>query len=114
MRIRNRTTGEIIATEVRKATGWFERMLGLIPHKHVPPSVGVWFDDCAIIHTIGMQTRIDIVFLDKENRVLRTLCSVSQNRLVLTCYGARTVVELGTGTLNESDVLIGDRLELEL
>lgn len=112
MRIRNRTTGEILALDVKKATGWYERMLGLIPRKHVPPSQGVWFEDCAIIHTIGMQTRIDVVFLDKEHRVLRTLCSVAQNRVAVTCYGAHTVVELGTGTLNESDVLIGDRLEL--
>lgn len=114
MRIRNATTGEILATDVKKATGWYERMLGLIPRKHVPPSEGVWFDDCAIIHTIGMQTRIDVVFLDRENRVLRTLCAVAQNRIALTCYGAQAVVELGTGTLTQSDVLVGDRLELEL
>lgn len=113
MRVRNKTTGEILATDVKKAIGWLDRMLGLIPRKHVNPSEGVWFDDCSLIHTLGMQTRIDVVFLDKDHRVVRTVCAVAQNRLVLGCYGAQAVVELGCGTLNECDVLIGDRLELE-
>lgn len=113
MRIRNATTGEILARDVKKATGWRDRMMGLIPRKHVQPSEGVWFDDCAIIHTLGMQTRIDVVFLDSEHRVVRTVCAVPQNRLAVACYGARAVVELGCGTLNECDVLVGDRLELE-
>lgn len=113
MRIRNTTTGEILATDVQKATGWYERMVGLIPRKHVEPSEGVWFDDCAIIHTVGMQTRIDVVFLDRHSRVVRTVCAVPQNRLALACCGAQAVIELGCGTLNQCDVLVGDRLVLE-
>ncbi len=113
MRIRNTTTGEIVATDVKKADGWYERMVGLIPRRRVDASEGVWFEDCSIIHTVGMQTRIDVVFLDKEHRVLRTICSVAQNRIAVACRGAHSVVELGCGTLNECDVLIGDRLELE-
>lgn len=113
MRIRNATTGEVVATEVKKATNWYERMVGLIPRKRVDASEGVWFEECSLIHTIGMQTRIDVVFLDKEGRVIRTICAVPQNRLAIGCYGAHSVVELGTGTLSSCDVLVGDRLELE-
>lgn len=113
MRIRNATTGEILATDVKKATRWRDRMLGLIPRRYVNPSEGLWFEDCSLIHTLGMQTRIDVVFLDKDHRVVRTVCAVPQNRLAVGCYGAQAVVELGSGTLNECDVLIGDRLELE-
>lgn len=113
MRIRNATTGEIVATDVKKANGWFERMAGLIARKRVDPSEGLWFEDCFAIHTLGMQTRIDVVFLDKEQRVLRTICSVAKNRVAIACRGAQAVVELGNGTLHECDILIGDRLILE-
>lgn len=113
MRIRNITTGEIVASQVKKATGWYERMAGWIARKRVEPSEGLWFEDCFIIHTVGMQTRIDVVFLDTEQRVLRTICAVAQNRLAIACPGARSVVELGNGTLHECDILIGDRLVLE-
>jgi uncharacterized protein len=113
MRLRNATTGEIVATDVKKALGWLERMLGLIPRKRVEPREGLWFEDCGVIHTLGMKTEIDVVFLDKDQRVLRTVCSVPQNKLLLACRGAESVVELGSGALSRSDVLIGDRFILE-
>ncbi len=112
-RLRNATTGEVVATEVKVAQGWFERMLGLIARKHVDPAEGIWFDDCSVIHTIGMQTEIDVIFLDKDDRVIRTVCSVPQNKFALACRGARTVVELGNGALHCCDVLAGDRFVLE-
>lgn len=113
MRIRNATTGAIVATEVKKATGWFERMTGLIPRKRIEPREGVWFDDCGIIHTVGMQAEIDVVFLDKEQRVVRTVCAVPRNKLIIACRGAESVVELGSGALEACDILIGDRFEFE-
>lgn len=112
-RLRNVTTGEIVATEVKIAQGWIERMVGLIARRHVDPAEGLWFDDCSIIHTIGMQTQIDVIFLDKNDRVLRTVCAVPQNKFALACRGARTVVELGSGALQRCDVLAGDRFALE-
>lgn len=113
MRIRNATTGEIVATDVKKARGWFERMLGLIPRRRVEPREGLWFEDCGVIHTIGMHAQIDVVFLDKELRVLRTLCAVPQNKLLIACRGAESVLELGAGALTRSDILIGDRFIFE-
>ncbi len=113
MRLRNATTGEIVATKVKVAQGWLERMLGLIPRKRVEPTEGLWFDDCAVIHTIGMKAEIDVVFLDKDDRVLRTVCAVPQNKFLLACHGARSVVELGSGALHRCDVLTGDRFILE-
>lgn len=113
MRIRNATTGEIVATDVKKARGWFERMLGLIPRRRVDPREGLWFDDCGAIHTVGMHAEIDVVFLDKEFRVLRTLCAVPQNKLLIACRGAESVLELGAGALTRSDILVGDRFIFE-
>ncbi len=113
MRLRNATTGEVVATEVKRAQGWCERMVGLIPRKHVEPREGLWFEDCGVIHTIGMKTQIDVVFLDKDQRVLRTVCAVPQNRFLLACRGAESVVELGNGALEQCDVLVGDRFVLE-
>ncbi len=113
MRLRNATTGEIVATDVKKAEGWFERMVGLLPRKHVEPREGLWFDDCGVIHTVGMQTEIDVVFLDKNSRVLRTVCAVPQNKFAVACRGAQCVIELGQGALSRSDILVGDRFVLE-
>jgi len=110
---RNVTTGEVIAEDVRVANGWWERFAGLIPRAIVTPDEGLWFRDCWAIHTLMMKTKIDVIFLDEQSRVLRTHARVKRNRFAVACFGANGVVELGAGALEGRDVLPGDRLELK-
>lgn len=111
-KLRNATTGQVIAEDVRVADGWWERFAGLIPHKVVEPDQGLWFRDCWAIHTLLMRARIDVIFLDDQERVVRTVARVNRNRPAVACLGARSVVELGAGALEGRDVLPGDHLEL--
>ena len=111
--LKNTTTGEIIAENVRYAESWWDRLAGLIPKSAVAPDGGLWFRDCWAIHTMCMRAHIDVIFLDDKGRVVRTDREVRLNRPVVACPGARNVVELGAGALEGRDVLVGDRLELE-
>ncbi len=111
--LRNATTGEVIAANVRAANSWWDRFAGFIPQRVVEPDDGLWFDRCWAIHTLGMRAQIDVIFLDARDCVMRTACAVPQHRLAVVCPGARSVVELGTGALDGRDVLAGDRLFLE-
>lgn len=113
MRLRNATTGEIIASEVDRADSIIARMVGLLNRPHIDPEQGLWFSNCGTIHTMGMREPIDVVFLDRENRVMQTLRNVAQNRLAVSCIGAYITVELGNGALDGRDILVGDRLVLE-
>lgn len=113
MRLRNATTGQLIAEDIRIATRFLERMIGFLDKKDISNSEGIWFPDCSVIHTIGMSAPIDVVFLDHEDRVVRTVPNVSRNRFGIFCAGARSVVELGCGALEHCDVLHGDRFVLE-
>lgn len=111
--LKNTTTGEIIADNVRYADSWWDRLAGLIPKGVVAPDEGMWFRDCWAIHTMCMRAHIDVIFLDDKGRVVRTDREVRLNRPVVACPGARNVVELGAGALEGRDVLVGDLLELE-
>lgn len=111
--LRNVTTGQIVATNVQIAKGVLSRMVGLLNRSHVEPSEGLWFPSCSTIHTVGMRQEIDVVFLDENHRVVRTLCGVPPNRLAVSCLNAAAVVELGFGALASCDVLIGDTFRLE-
>jgi uncharacterized protein len=108
----NMTTGSVIAENVERANGLWRRMVGLIPCGQIGPEDGMWFDNCSAIHTIAMRERIDVVFLDAGNRVLRIDHSVRSFRFVVLCPGARTVVELGEARTKIRDLLAGDRLAL--
>lgn len=74
---------------------------------------GLWFDRCNVIHTIGMRSRIDAIFLSKDHRVMKIRYSVPQHRLAVGCPGAHAVVELGAAFPARRDLLIGDLLALE-
>lgn len=112
-RLKNKTTGEIIADNVRYADGWWERVAGFIPRAQIDPDEGLWFRDCWAIHTLCMRALIDVIFLDSKGCVVRKQCSVPRHRPAVTCLGARHVIELGAGALDCRDLLVGDRLELE-
>ena len=111
--LRNATTGEILAENVRYADSWWDRFAGFIPHSVVPPDDGLWFRNCWAIHTLGMRARLDVIFLDDKGRVVRVHRRVPRHHPAITCLGAHSVVELGAGALEGRDLLAGDRLTLE-
>lgn len=110
--LKNMTTGEVIAENVRYAESWWQRLAGFIPNDVVDPDDGLWFRDCWAIHTLCMRARIDVIFLDAKSCVMRTDREVPLNRPLVACPGARNVVELGAGALDGRDLLAGDLLEL--
>lgn len=109
----NVTTGQVVATRARVAEGFVDRVFGFLNRKHIDLEEALWLPRCASIHTMGMREAIDVLFLDREDRVVRVLCNVPSNRLAVFCRGATSVIELGAGALQRSDVLIGDRFSLE-
>lgn len=110
--LRNSTTGTIVATRIDRLSGFLQRAVGLLARSRVQRDEGVWITRCRAIHTIGMRTSIDVIFVDRDGRVLRVDRDVKPNRLSLSCRQAMGVVELGGGALSQIDVLPGDRLEL--
>lgn len=112
-KLRNMTTGQIIADSVELARGPLSRLVGLLNRAHIDRCEGLWFPRCSTIHTLGMREEIDVLFLDDRNRVVRTLCGVPPNRIAVSCSNASSTIELGCGALAAADVLIGDQFRLE-
>jgi uncharacterized membrane protein (UPF0127 family) len=110
--LRNTTTGKIVATRIDRLTSFMHRAVGLLARTSLRSDEGVWITSCRAIHTIGMRVAIDVIFVDREGHVIRVVHDVKPNRVALSCAGARSVVELGSGALREIDVLPGDVLEL--
>jgi uncharacterized protein len=111
--VRNRTTGRVLAWRVRRADGWVTRMVGFLPRTSIAPEEGLWFEGCGAIHTIGMRTALDVVFLDRELRVLRTEAGVRPNRLYVGARRAHVVIEFGPGFAKANPLQPGDELSLE-
>ena len=64
---------------------------------------------CSSIHTIGMRYPIDVVFVDREARVVRVSAQVRAGRMRFA-PGARGVLELRSGIAAQHGLVQGVRL----
>jgi uncharacterized protein len=64
------------------------------------------------MHMFFMRFAIDIVFVDKANRVLRINHSLKPWRVSSMVLGARRALELEAGAAARSGTMVGDQLEI--
>lgn len=111
--LRNCTTGEILARRVARAANPWSRLIGFLRRVEIEPDEGLWFDQCSAVHTIGMRVPIDVVFLDRENTIVRVIARAPRHRIFAGGAVVASVLELGAGVAENHDLLAGDRLSLE-
>lgn len=75
------------------AHGRWARLLGLALLSRERAGAGLLIPRCSSVHTIGMRFRLDVVFLDREGRPLRTVAAVRPFR-VIGCRGAAAALEM--------------------
>jgi len=79
--------------DVRSASDPLARLLGLAWLCALPENTGLLLPRTRSIHTVGMRFALDLVWLDREGRVLRVDRGVRPWR-VRSCRAAQAVVEL--------------------
>jgi len=78
---------------VAVAAGFRSRLLGLAFLDRERAGPGLLIPRCAAVHTFGMRFPLDLHFLDRDGRPLRTVRGVPPRRFV-RCRGAGAVLEL--------------------
>ena len=112
MRLVDAETGRVIATDVEVARSSWARFMGLMGRPSMPPGSGLWIEPCNSIHMFFMRFAIDVLFLDRQMRVKKVMLNLKPWRVSPIVFGARTTVELPSGTLADRS-LTGTRLNLE-
>ena len=113
----NSTRQTIVATRVRVADTSQTHSVGLLKHERLEPGEGLyipgrnWLPFMAV-HTIRMKFSIDVLFLDKNNRVA-ALYTLPPNRIAWGS-GARGALEVAEGAIVGSQTQIGDKIEMRL
>lgn len=93
------------------ATSTLERMRGLLGRSALGPREGMLLLKCGMIHTFGMGYPIDVVYLDRRNRVLKVSPALRPRRMD-GHWRARTVLELAAGTAQACGIRPGCALAL--
>jgi uncharacterized membrane protein (UPF0127 family) len=110
LQVSNRTRQTVLATCMDVADSGEKRRKGLLGQQGLRPGGGLWIIPCEAVHTFGMQFSIDLVYLDRKNRIKKLRTDVRPWRLS-ACLSARSVLELAAGTIQATQTKLGDRLE---
>lgn len=110
LRVSNLTRHTVLATCMEVADSGLKRNKGLLGRKRLAPGEGLWILPCEAVHTVGMQFSIDLVYLDRKNRIKKLRSAVPPWRLS-ACLSAHSVLELVPGTIRETQTSLGDTLE---
>ncbi|MBM4036227.1 MAG: hypothetical protein FJ291_31210 [Planctomycetes bacterium] len=109
---RNLTKGNVVVSRLAIATSWDDRRRGLLGRTSLEPGEGMLLDPCRSVHTIGMKFPIDIVFLDRDMKVVGLKAEVKPGSLNNTCLKARSTLELPAGTAAARRLELGDALQV--
>jgi len=104
-----RKNGIDLANDITLAASLPARMKGLLGKERLDAGKGLLIRPCKGIHTLFMKFPIDVVFLDKDNRIIAIIKDLPPNRLTTVYRKAAAVLELPTGTLTEG-IVVGDEI----
>jgi uncharacterized membrane protein (UPF0127 family) len=110
--IRNRTRDTVLGQEIELADTSAKRRTGLLKHTGLLPGHGLWIVPCESVHTFFVKFAIDLVYVDRKNRVRKVRHAVPAWRMS-ACLTAHSIIELPAGTARETRTEKGDELVFE-
>lgn len=113
VRVSNETRGTLPAERCRVAGSIPERILGLHLLPRLGAGEGLLLPGATTIDTTFMRYPIDLVFLDRSNRVTRVVHDMRPWRMVWGSAGGRDCLELPAGAAAASATQAGDQLSLQ-
>jgi len=112
MIIRNITKTTLIADRVVMANSFFSRLIGLLNRSELLSGEALILTNSNCIHMFFMRFAIDVIFLDKDNRVVGLAENLKPFRVSSICSKASRAIEMPTGTIQSSKTVLGDVLEI--
>jgi len=96
------------------AENFLDRLFGLIGETEFSVRQDAMvFPHCGAVHCFFMRMAIDIVFVDRGNRVVMLCPGVKPWKICMGGTDACCAVELPEGTISCADIRIGDQLDFK-
>lgn len=95
---------------IEVADNFYKRFKGLMGRKYLSKQTGLKIDPCNSIHCFFMKIPIDIMFLSKDDIVVKIIHDMKPWRISPIVKGARYVIEANALELVDK-VEVGDKLE---
>ncbi|MGO0121785.1 DUF192 domain-containing protein [Desulfothermobacter acidiphilus] len=107
----NRSRDCLLAKQLHLAQRWWQRLRGLLGRAPLRPGEGLLLEPCWSVHTFFLPYPIDVLFYDREHKVVACFVELNPWRATPLIRRARGAVEFPAGTLRFTSTQMGDRLE---
>jgi uncharacterized protein len=116
LRAINRARGTVLCARLEKAVGVAGKGRGLLGRDRLEAGQGMLFEAGRLqafmwMHMFFMRFPIDIVFLDRNDRVLKIDHELRPWRVSSIAFGARRALELAAGAAVAARTEVGDQIE---
>ncbi len=99
---------ELISDNAIIAKSFFEKLLGKFFS-----SKPVILENCNSIHTIFMRKKIDVIFLDKDNKVIKKRSNILPNKIILPTHKAKRIIEFHAGFIKSAKIELNDKIDVK-
>ena len=108
----NTSRGRPLATSGRRAANPWTRFVGLLGRGRLATGEGLQLVPCSSVHTWFMRFPIDVVYLDRSDRVIKVVLALRPFRFSWG-RGAHSALELPPGTVAATGTAVGDTITFE-
>ena len=104
VRVINRTRGVVLADRAELANNPWTRFLGLMGRRELAPGTGLVLQPGGGIHMWFMRIPLDVIHVDKQNRVTHVLRGIKPWRFGPLFVGNKLAIELPAGAAATTQV----------
>ncbi|RJO65048.1 MAG: DUF192 domain-containing protein [Candidatus Omnitrophota bacterium] len=108
MALVNSSRNTVLAENVIIADSLFSRMKGLLGREKLGPNEALMLKPCNAIHTFFMRFSIDCLFMDENNRIVKSIADFAPWHISRPYFKSRFVIELPAGTIAATNTREGD------
>ncbi len=113
MKIINVNRSCILADKIFLADNFFARLRGLLGFRSLDENQAMILRPSNSVHTFFMRFSIDVLFVDKNNSVVRVVRHIRPFRATAVCLKSKFVIELPVGVIDTTKTSVGDYLQIQ-
>ena len=110
--VRNTTRNTVLGDRIGVAGTSLSRLIGLLGKRGLEAGTGLLIIPSQAIHTVAMRFAIDVLFLDRDWRVIHLRHGMVPFRMTRLHWRARSVLELPKGVIAQTSTAVGDQLSV--
>ena len=96
--------------EIQIADTFFTRLAGLMFRKKLPAAAGLLLAPCNSVHMCFMRFAIDVIYLDKDYKILKIVNNLKPWIGLSMCSKAYATLEMTAGEADRCGLEVGEKL----